>query len=214
MSGAHIVDVIDFSSMQATVDNPATDMGASWTYVHIFSTNPTATIVLVEPTDTLADVMRSIVDTCRARGKMDLIRFNGHGHPGQLLHGTLTEVTAAQEQTTLSRLRLYFNPGAEAFLLNCVVGQRPQILVHLAQAWDVPVSAGVQRQVWGHDQSSLRFEGPTRTGHPNRQVELNRPTLPRDPNPHNNFPPIGPVQIPGAPAPASTPQRIGPTRLR
>ncbi len=210
--GAHVVDVIDFSSMQATVANPDTDMGASWTYVHIFSEDPDATIVLIEPTDTLDEIIRRIVDTCRARGKMDLIRFNGHGHPGQLLHGQLDELSAAREQTTLSRLRPYFNPNAEAYLLNCVVGQRPQILVSLARAWHIPVSAGVQQQLWGHDSSSLRFEGPTRTGHRNGRVEINRPSLPRDPNPHNNFPPVGPARIPGAPV--SPQRRNGPIRIR
>lgn len=212
MSGPHIVDVIDFSSPSATIDNPQTDPGASWAMGYILSQNIDATLVLVEPTDSLSDVMGLIVQTCRARGRIDLIRFNGHGSPGDLLHGELNEVTAASQRATLSRLRPLFNPGAEAYLLNCWVGLRHQILVHLAEAWHVPVSAGRERQVWGKDISSVRFEGPTLTGHRGGRVERNRPSLPRDPNPHSNFAPAGPVRIPGPPTQA--PQRIRPIRIR
>ena len=196
MPGPHVVDVLDFSTPEATLNSPIADNGASLAYAYITRANPNATVVIIHPTDTLADVVWAIANTCQAKGNMDLIRFNGHGHSGSLLHGTLTEQTAVSEQSTLSRLQPYFNAGAEAYLLNCWVGSRHQLLVSLAEAWGVPVTAGTQQQVWGNDRSSVRFEGPTRTGNPDRSVDLNRGGLPRDPNPHNNFPPVGPIQIP------------------
>ena len=195
MPGPHIVDVLDYASPSGTLASPTTDYGADLAYNYIVGTNPDATIVVVQPRDTLADVMRAIANTCQAKGNMDLLRFNGHGHPGSLLHGTLTELTAVSAQSTLSRLQPYFNAGAEAYLLNCWVGSRHGLLLSLAQAWGVPVTAGTQQQVWGDDRSTVRFEGPTRTGNPDRSVDLNRSGLPRDRNPHNNFPPVGPVPI-------------------
>ncbi len=196
MPGLHIVDVIDYSSPNATVDDPQTDYGADWAFSYIISAYPDASVVIVQARDTLADVIRFITNTCQARGNMDLIRFNGHGHPGSLLHGTLTELTVDRDQSTLSRLRPYFNTGAEAYLLNCWVGQRSRLLIGLARAWNVPVSAATEQQLWGRDRSTVRFEGSTNTGTPDGRITPDRPGLPRDPNPHSNFQGPGPVRIP------------------
>ena len=113
------------------------------------------------------------------RGSVALLRLHGHGSPG---HMVVTAGTTGYGSSMFAGVH-FSNPRAVAYyqrlgsimkpygsieLHGCRVAQREtgyQLLVGLANATGVPVSAGLRYQTGGAD--AARFEGPVRTCFPN-----------------------------------------------
>lgn len=108
------------------------------------------------------------------QGKVVLLRFHGHGSPGYMgiSVGTGDEVSSEFGVTFLESLARYlqrlapiFSPLGSAELHGCRVGagrDGKRLLSALADAWGIPVTAGIKTQ-YGGGSSTFRFEGPTAT---------------------------------------------------
>ena len=112
-----------------------------------------------------------------AGGNIVLLRFHGHGSPGEMgvTVGTGSEISSEFGVTFLDSLARFVSPLAWVFssigsaeLHGCRVGAGPdgrRLVTALAQAWGVPVTAGIRTQ-FGGGLTTFRFEGPTFTGFP------------------------------------------------
>ncbi len=131
-------------------------------------------------TDTLASLMGRLGNLCMSRGEaIRLLRIHSHGSPGRLLGGQLTTETARSQATVLSSLANRFTRDGEVYLMSCHVGQQPAILGALADAWQVPVTAGVEEQFVGAG-ATFVFEGRTITAVPgSRTYQFDRAGVPR-----------------------------------
>lgn len=111
------------------------------------------------------------------RGTVVLLRFHGHGAPGFMgvTTGTGSEISSEFGVTFLDSLARYlshfkwiFSSFGSAELHGCRVGaghDGRRLVTVLAQAWGVPVTAGLRTQ-FGGGSSTFRFEGPTFTSFP------------------------------------------------
>lgn len=121
-------------------------------------------------------VMQRIQSNASA-GNVVLLRFHGHGSPGEmgLTVGTGSHVSSEFGVTFLDSLARFVAPLAWIFssfgsaeLHGCRVGSGRdgrRLVSALAKAWGVPVTAGVRTQLGG-GRSTFRFEGPTFTAFP------------------------------------------------
>jgi hypothetical protein len=167
-------DMDDPERFRVTADSGVLDLGGRpRTHDLLAQHEPQAYRLVVLPTDTLESIIGALINLCRARGRMNLLRVLGHGEEGVFLHGTLTEQSVQRHRATLMRLRPWFDPRrhprAEVQLLGCYVGGRPGMLKALARLWGVPVSAGVDVQysnLSGGVDLSLAFEGVVLTACP------------------------------------------------
>ncbi len=110
-------------------------------------------------------------------GNVVLLRFHGHGAPGEMgvTTGTGSELSSEFGVMFLDSLARYlqqlspmFAPFGSAELHGCRVGAGPdgrRLVSALARAWGVPVTAGTRTQ-YGGGTSTFRFEGPTFTAFP------------------------------------------------
>ncbi len=117
----------------------------------------------------------------RARARMGhvvLLRFHGHGKPGVMgvTMGKRVEMSSAFGVTFIDSLARYlgsfrwmFSSFGSAELHGCRVGagrDGRRLVMALARAWGVPVTAGLRAQ-YGGGSSTFQFEGPTFTAFPN-----------------------------------------------
>lgn len=112
-----------------------------------------------------------------SEGNVLLLRFHGHGSPGEmgLTVGTGSEISSEFGTTFLDSLARFVSPLSRVFssfgsveLHGCRVGAGSdgrRLVSALANAWGVPVSAGLRTQ-YGGGLSTFRFEGPTITAFP------------------------------------------------
>ncbi len=110
-------------------------------------------------------------------GDVVLLRFHGHGAPGEMgvTTGTGSEISSEFGVTFLDSLARYlqrlwtvFAPFGSVELHGCRVGAGPdgrRLVTALARAWGVPVTAAIRTQ-YGGGSSTLRFEGPIVTAFP------------------------------------------------
>lgn len=139
-------------------------------------------VVLHMPTDNFFNLMSAIMRASRGEGSITVLQVHSHGVPGEMFGGRLTAATARSQQASFARLAPYFEPGGQAFLKGCTVGQHPELLMVLARAWQVPVTAGMMDQLAGGATHDV-YVGPTVTADPNGMFYLNRDTVPREPHP-------------------------------
>lgn len=121
-------------------------------------------------------VMQSIQSRAGAGGIV-LLRFHGHGAPGEmgLTVGTGSHASSEFGLQYIDSLTNYVRQLAPLFasygsveLHGCRVGAGSngrQLVTRLAQAWGVPVTAGLRTQ-YGGGNSTFHFEGPTFTAFP------------------------------------------------
>lgn len=124
---------------------------------------------------------RHVLQSVMARaelGNVMLLRFHGHGSPGNQalssgkMDGTefMTEHMSHEgSRTSIRQLRSIFSPYASVQLMGCRVGRGERgyrLLQGLAELWGVPISAGTNTQ-YGGGGSTFVFEGPIRTAFPN-----------------------------------------------
>lgn len=115
----------------------------------------------------------------RARlGQVVLLRFHGHGSPGNMIIASGVEGNAASSLHQgygegffqwLQLLRPIFAPLGSVEMHGCRVGRGyagRSLLLGMANALGVPVSAGINPQ-YGGGTATFHFEGPTRTICPN-----------------------------------------------
>jgi hypothetical protein len=161
----------------------AADSERPFSHSELARTDPTTNIVVVLPTDTLGSIISRVVNCCRSRGKVNLLRFHGHGDEGVFLHGTLTSQSIVSQRATVASLRPWFDRRphlpAEVQLFGCYVGARPNFMVELAHTWGVPVSAGHTIQLGslrGGSDDTLTIEGGVITACPDRVVHMPTPS--------------------------------------
>lgn len=164
-----VIEVIDYSR---SGPNQGVDSSFDGEARTIISRNPEASIIPLRPSDSLRTLVSFIVDTCRARGAIRLLRIHGHGTPGRFLHGLLTTDTVRESggRRELARIRNCFNRRmvCEADLMGCSIAgdDGGELLAALADLWDVPVAAGVGDQLGGSSRTTFTFEGPVLMAYP------------------------------------------------
>ncbi|MEZ5427189.1 MAG: hypothetical protein R2747_13045 [Pyrinomonadaceae bacterium] len=143
---------------------------------------PNSNVIIVLPTDTLQSIINQVINFCHGRGKIKLLRMNGHGDAGVFLHGTLTTRSVRENLSTVRLLRDWFdrsgNPPPEVQLLGCWIGEEPGLIRDLAMAWNVPVSAGTTQQQSNLSvdlDATLSFEDMVVVACPNGQVQVGIP---------------------------------------
>jgi hypothetical protein len=121
-------------------------------------------------------VMQKIQAQART-GAVALLRFHGHGAPGEMgvTTGTGSEISSEFGVRFLDSLARYlgtmrwiFSNIGSAELHGCRVGAGSdgrRLIKALAWAWGVPVTAGLHTQ-YGGGASTFRFEGPIFTAFP------------------------------------------------
>ncbi len=114
-------------------------------------------------------------------GRVVLLRFHGHGAPGNMGVATGTSSHGSSEFSTrfldflvqiLAPLAGLFHPLGSMEMHGCRVGRGPdgrRLVRGLSYALNVPVTAGVWSQ-YGGGLTTFRFEGPTFTACPNGQT--------------------------------------------
>ena len=140
-------------------------------------------------------VEQMVSDICSRARNVFLLRFHGHGAPGVASVATgqgeldpdsheRSDITAQPRIiATLARLRSIFGPYGCVQFMHCQTGSGRdgrRMLTRVANALNVPVSAGITDQLGG-GLSTFRFEGPTVTELPSgtlRQWCHNRPNFP------------------------------------
>lgn len=125
-------------------------------------------------------VQQAISEICRVARNTFLLRFTGHGAPGDAVisggHGELDPnydhrsgmdtSNIHQFQDALLRLRSVFGPYGTVQFMHCSVGRDPKgtnFLTKVANYLGVPATAGINLQYSGGGLPSFRFEGPTKT---------------------------------------------------
>jgi len=113
-------------------------------------------------------------------GRINLLRFHGHGAPGMMNiaagkevhfqhHSGISNSNLGSTKDTLGKLKPYFAKSrARVELHGCKVakGANGQKLIKdLAKIWGVPVSAGTESQ-YGGVGKQFKFEGPVHTAMP------------------------------------------------
>ena len=113
-------------------------------------------------------------------GRVVLMRFHGHGSPGNMGVSVGTSANFSSEFGTrfldslvqiLMPLADLFHPLGSMEMHGCRVGQGPdgrRLVRGLSYALNVPVTAGVRTQ-YGGGLTTFRFEGPAFTACPNGQ---------------------------------------------
>lgn len=128
----------------------------------------------------IRDVVRASFDK-----KLGLFRIFAHGGPGlQIIaagrggqlggseeaRAALTAILTRRMRSKLMQMSVAFHPFAIAELHGCRVGANEPgrvMLRDLANAWRVPVTAGIEKQHTG-SKKTFRFEGPTITVYPDK----------------------------------------------
>lgn len=124
-----------------------------------------------------APAVRSVQAQARL-GQVVLLRFHGHGSPGNMILASGVDGNAASSLHQgygagffrwLDLLRPIFARMGSVEMHGCRVGQGHagrSLLLGMANALGVPVTAGINNQLGGGT-TTFRFEGPTRTICPN-----------------------------------------------
>lgn len=124
-------------------------------------------------------VMQNIAGRARGRGSIALLRIHGHGNRGMQnvtggeINGAphlaaISNSNLSQVSGSLQRITPFLTEFGSVQLLGCSVGggaNGRSLVQKLANAWRVPVTAGIFDQLGGGP-STFRFEGPTVTGFP------------------------------------------------
>ncbi|MBO13740.1 MAG: hypothetical protein CMJ68_23690 [Planctomycetaceae bacterium] len=124
-------------------------------------------------------VVRRVAGSAR-NGKVALLRFHGHGGPGQMIvasgrrsapGSSFSSRNTSRFDRALQSLRPIFAGFGSIELHGCRVGRGTAgrvLLTRMANATGVPVTAGRNTQ-FGGGTSTFQFEGPTRTIAPGGQ---------------------------------------------
>jgi hypothetical protein len=122
-------------------------------------------------------VLHSVARSSRT-GEVVLLRFHGHGSPGNMIVSSGVSSASSFDYTygqdffdALRELRSIFAPFGSVEMHGCRVGQGAPgrtLLTGMCNALGVPVTAGVQTQ-YGGGSSTFRFEGRTVTACPGAQ---------------------------------------------
>jgi hypothetical protein len=136
-------------------------------------------IVMVGMCGAVADAVGQIIRKAKRPRQITLLRFHGHGAPGMMNIAAGTEPQFEHQsgvatsnlsdvRASLGKLKPYFAPTGRVELHGCNVAQGKageELIRGLAILWEVPVSAGVDKQYGGRSHQFV-FEGPIRTAQP------------------------------------------------
>lgn len=139
-------------------------------------------------------VVDRVIERAGRYGTISVLRFHGHGLPGEMgITGGMFQDQSRHLSdlgkhrrwaagAILRQLLPYFKPTGRVELHGCSVGQGPEgrrLLLLLADAFGVPVSAGVKDQYDSEGPDIYLFEGPVRTAYPDgRILKTKRDNLP------------------------------------
>lgn len=116
-------------------------------------------------------------------GTIDLLRIHGHGGPGVQTISCSKDLRSMDMKKTrsilsyynfehirpcLEKMKGYFAPNAQVWLMGCEVGAKFEgkwLIAKLAQLWRVQVTAGIPIQKGG-GLDTFQFEGQTATAYP------------------------------------------------
>jgi len=137
------------------------------------------------------DAIDRIIAKAEESGTIAILRFHGHGHQGQWwtvsigdpLHTKDKDLKAYQALKadwpsyidvahvekllpTLRRLKPYFAKFGSVEHHGCKIGTNRRLLGILAEAWQVPVTGGINDQEGGGAGTTFVFEGSTYTAFP------------------------------------------------
>lgn len=130
-------------------------------------------------TDSWQSLIGRIMNASHGRGSIDILQIHSHGTPGTMFSGRLNEGNAHLLAPVFGALAPFFAPGGDVFLKGCTTGQSPRLLVPLADAFGVRVTAGVQEQFAGGPITDV-YVGRTVSALPGSQVmHLDMPDIPR-----------------------------------
>ncbi|MFO0508467.1 MAG: hypothetical protein ACK5YZ_00510 [bacterium] len=137
------------------------------------------------PSNAIEIMIRSVISASLQQTKLGLFRIFAHGGPGLPMipagrggqpggpdeaRAALTAVLTRLLRSKFMTMASPFHPFASAEFHGCRVSANEPgrlMLKDLANAWRVPVTAGIQKQFVGNKQA-FRFEGPTVTIYPNQ----------------------------------------------
>lgn len=178
-----VIDVLDGAdlgrrSMRKKVVNEKKELTDWITGVKKAGIDP---IIVYGTSNAIGHVVERIIDRARAHRTITLLRFHGHGAPGEMGIAGGKWTSASQHlsdfgprrrrlaRRTLSELRPYFASSGRVELHGCKVarGRAGRRLIRwLANTLGVPVSASLISQYDTGGPDTFTFEGPVLTAHP------------------------------------------------
>ena len=147
---------------------------------------PSPPIVVYGMSNAIGFVVDKIKVRAGSYGMIDLLRFHGHGAPGMMgiagnygadMSRHLADLGPRRKRLagrTLAELRAYFSPFGRVELHGCEVGKGKtggKLIRRLANAFGVPVSAGIRNQYDSDLSDTFTFEGPVRTAYPGGKIK-------------------------------------------